>query len=390
MKKKLLLVFLCHFLLLSVCVAENTEHSEHDEHESHPEIIKISKTQLSNLDIKTSKLEPVNQIPLLYAPAKVTVPPTKEFLISASQSGLVSKLNVAIGDQIEQGQILATLMSPELLTLQRQFLKANSDRRLAKTSIDRDKKLLVEGVISDRRWQETQANYAGFRSIANEAKQLLEIAGISKIDIKKLANTRKLSSQLNIRSPISGVVLERSVVAGERVDMLAPLYRIANLDTLWLDINVPQEQIEKLTLGDKVIINKSSVTATINLLGRSVDSKNQTILARAVINGKSPNVRIGQTVTTQIIQSSDKPAFKIPNAGIAQIEGEYHIFIRNSEGFEAKEVNLIGKESSFSIISSDALTGQEEVAINGGVTLKANLLGLGSTENSGAHSHGGH
>lgn len=387
MKKKLLTIFLCHFLLVSVCVAENTEH---DEHESHPELIKISKTQLSNLDIQTSKLEPVNQIPLLYAPAKVTVPPTKEFLISASQSGLVSKLNVAIGDQVEQGQILATLMSPELLTLQRQFLKANSDRRLAKTSVNRDKKLLVEGVISDRRWQETQAHYAGFRSTANEAKQLLEIAGISKIDIKKLSNTRKLSSQLNIRSPISGVVLERNVVAGERVDMLAPLYRVANLDTLWLDINVPQEQIEKLTLGDKVIINKSSVTATISLLGRSVDSKNQTILARAVINGKSPNVRIGQTVTTQIIQSSDKPAFKIPNAGIAQIEGEYHIFIRNTEGFEAKEVNLIGKESSISIISSDALTGQEDVAINGGVTLKAKLLGLGSTENSGAHSHGGH
>ena len=382
-------IIFCCFFLVSVCLAENSEHAEHKNHTEH-EYIKISKAQINNLDIKLRKLQPVNQVPLLYAPAKVTVPPTQEFLISASQSGLVNKLNVAIGDQVKQGQILATLLSPELLTLQRQFLKANSDRRLAKAGVNRDKKLLVEGVISDRRWQETQANYAGFRSIANEAKQLLEIAGMSQIDIKKLANTRKLSSQLNVRSPISGIVLERRVVAGERVDMLAPFYRVANLDTLWLDINVPQEQVEKLTLGDKVIINKSSVTAIISLLGRSVNTENQTILARAVINGESPNVRIGQTVTTQIIQFSDKPAFKIPNAGIVQIEGEYHIFIRNTEGFEAKEVNLIGKESSLSIISSDELTGQETVAISGGVTLKANLLGLGSTENTGAHSHGGH
>ncbi len=382
-------IFFCCFFLISICLAKNSEHVEHENHTEH-ELIKISKAQINNLNIKLSKLQPVNQVPLLYAPAKVTVPPTQEFLISASQSGLVSKLNGAIGDQVEQGQILATLMSPDLLTLQRQFLKANSDRRLAKTSVNRDKKLLVEGVISDRRWQKTQANYAGFRSIANEAKQLLEIAGMSKIDIKKLANTHKLSSQLNVRSPISGIVLERRVVAGERVDMLAPLYRVANLDTLWLDINVPQEQIEKLTLGDKVIINKSSVTAIISLLGRSVNTENQTILARAVINSVSPNVRIGQTVTTQIIQSSDKPAFKIPNTGLAQIEGEYHIFIRSTEGFEAKAVQLIGAESSYSIISSDELTGQEEIAISGGITLKANLLGLGSSENTEAHSHGGH
>ena len=375
--------FFCYFFLVSICLAENSDHAK-------PELIKISKAQLVNLDIKVGKLKPVNQIPLFYAPAKVTVPPTKEFLISASQSGLINKLKVAIGDQVEHGQIVATLLSPELLTLQRQFLKANSDRRLAKTGVNRDKKLLAEGVISDRRWQETQANYASFLSIANEAKQLLEIAGMSKIDINKLANTRKLSSQLNVRSPISGVVLERRVVAGERIDMLAPLYRIANLDTLWLDINVPQEQVKNLTLGDKVVINKSSVTATISLLGRSVNSENQTILARAAINGESPDVRIGQTVTTQIIQSSDKPAFKIPNAGLAQIDGKYHIFIRNTEGFEAKEVQLIGTESSYSIISSNGLTGQEEIAISGGVTLKANLLGLGSSEDTEADSHGGH
>ena len=382
-------IFFCCFFLVSVCLAENSGHAEHENHTEH-EYIKISKAQINNLDIKLSKLQPVNQVPLLYAPAKVTVPPTQEFLISASQSGLVNKLNVAIGDQVKQGQILATLLSPELLTLQRQFLKANSDRRLAKAGVNRDKKLLAEGVISDRRWQETQANYASFRSIANEAKQLLEIAGMSKIDIKKLANTRKLSSQLNVRSPISGVVLERKVVAGERIDMLAPLYRVANLDKLWLDINVPQEQIEKITLGDKVIINKSSVTAIISLLGRSVNSENQTILARAVINDESPDVRIGQTVTTQIIQSSDKPAFKIPNAGLAQIEGKYHAFIRSTEGFEVKAIQLIGTESSYSIISSDELTGQEEIAISGGITLKANLLGLGSSENTEAHSHGGH
>ena len=368
-------ILLCYFLFISVCSAES-------------DVIKISQAQLYNLGIKLGKLEPVKQIPLLYAPAKVSVPPTEEYLISASQAGLISKLNVAIGDQVQQGQILAYIKSPELLALQRQFLKANSDRRLAKAGFERDKKLLAEGVISDRRWQETRARYFGYVSEVNEARQLLEIAGMAKSDINILANTHKLSSQLNVRAPISGVVLDRLVVAGERIDMLAPLYRIANLETLWLEIHVPQEQVGNLKIGDKVQINNSSVTGQISLLGQSVNPDNQTILARAVIDGEKPNVRVGQTVTTQIVQTSESSGFKIPNAGIAQIEGKYHIFIRNAEGFLVKDITILGKESTYSIISGD-LTGQEEIAIRGGVALKANWLGLGSDEDSGGHSHGG-
>lgn len=369
-------ILFCYFLLISVCSAEN-------------DLIKISQAQIFNLGIKVGKLDPVNKIPLLYAPAKVTVPPAKEYMISASQAGLISKLNVAIGHQVKQGQVLAHIKSPELLTLQRQFLKASSDRRLAKAGFERDKTLLNEGVISVRRWQETRARYLGFVSEVNEARQLLEIAGLSKSDLMQLSKTHKLTSQLNVRAPISGVILERKVVAGERIDMLAPIYRIANLETLWLEIHVPQEQVSNLRVGDKVQINNAPITAQISLLGQSVNPENQTVLARAVIDGEKPNVRVGQTVTTQIIQTSASSGFKVPNAGIAQHEGDYHIFIRSAKGFLVKDISILGKESNYSIIGGD-LTGQEEIAIDGGVALKANWLGLGSDENSGAHSHGGH
>jgi cobalt-zinc-cadmium efflux system membrane fusion protein len=369
-------ILLSYFLLISVCSAES-------------DVIKISQAQIFNLGIKLGKLEPVNNIPLVYAPAKVTVPPANEYLISASQAGLISKLNVAIGDQVQQGQILAHIKSPELLALQRQFLKASSDRRLGKAGFERDKKLLNEGVVSDRRWQETRAHYFGFVSEMNEARQLLEISGMSKRDLTQLGKTHKLTSQLNVRAPISGVILARLVVAGERIDMLAPIYRIANMETLWLEIHVPQEQVGNLRIGDKVQINNSPITARISLLGQSVNPDNQTVLARAVIDGEKPNIRVGQTVTTQIIQASESSGFRVPNAGIAQHEGDYHIFIRNAEGFLVKDITIHGKESNYSIIGGD-LTGQEQIAIRGGVALKANWLGLGSDENSGGHSHGGH
>lgn len=343
--------------------------------------IKLTRFQLYNLGIKIDKLKAIKQIPLLYAPAKIVIPPSQEYIVSAAQAGLISKLNVTIGDRVKKGQILAHINSPGLLSMQRQFLKANSEKRLAWSSYQRDEKLLQEGVISDRRWQESQSRYNSFIAEANEAKQLLEIAGMSAKDIKTLANKRRLSSQLNVYSPISGVILERMVVAGERLNILAPLYRIANLEQLWLEIHIPHERISSIKIGNKVLIENTDITATISLLGQSVNSKNQTILARAIIDGQYANLRAGQNVNSQIIQSSDKKTFILPNAAIAQSDGNAYVFIRNSSGFIVSPVEIIGKQQNNAVITgNNDLTVNIEIATRGAVALKANWLGLGGSE----------
>jgi len=343
-------------------------------------IIQISQENLNNLGVKLGKLEPVTQIPVLSAPANVVIPPTQEYIVSASQAGLINKLNVAIGDKVVKGQILAQLNSPDLLTLQREYLKAGSALQLATATYQRDKKLLEEGVIADRRWQETRIEYNSFVSEASEQKQLLEIAGMTSGEIALLAKTHRLTSQLNVRAPIAGVIMDRVAVAGTRIDMLAPLYRIANLDELWLEIAIPQERMSSIRIGDRVLIENSEVSAKISLLGQSVNPENQTILARAVVAMKdTASLRAGQRLNTRIIQPSDKAAFKIPNTAIAQNEGKAFIFIRNQQGFSVTPITVVGKQDDESIISGE-FTGNEEIAVKGAVALKANWLGLGSEE----------
>lgn len=347
-------------------------HAENDQ-------ITISQLQFYNLGVKLGPLQAVGQVPLLYAPAKVVVPPSQEFIVSASQAGLISKVEAAVGDRVEKDQVLATINSPELLALQRQFLKAGNERQLAWLAYQRDQKLLNEGVIADRRWQETRSLYSSKASEFNEAKQLLEIAGMSAIDIKKLQSSRRLFSQLNVRSPIKGVVLERMVVAGERLDILEPIYRIANLEQLWLEINIPQERLGLIKVGDQVLLENQGVIAQLSVLGQSVNPQNQTILGRAVVESNQPQLRAGQTVNVQIIQASDKPVYKVANAAVAQSDGKSYIFVNNSEGFSVMPVRVIGKEGSDSVISGN-LRGDEQIAIRGAVALKANWLGLGEDE----------
>jgi len=119
-------------LLLISCINANANDNE----------IKISPVQLYNLGVKMGSLKVIEHIPLLYAPAKVVIPPSQEYIVSAAQAGLISKLNVTIGDSVEKDQVLAHINSPNLLSLQRQLLKANSEKHLAWAGYQRDKKLL--------------------------------------------------------------------------------------------------------------------------------------------------------------------------------------------------------------------------------------------------------
>jgi cobalt-zinc-cadmium efflux system membrane fusion protein len=342
------------------------------------EAIQLSEEHFSNLGVTLGKLEKVSQIPLLYAPAKVVIPSSHEFIVSASQAGLITQLNAAVGDKVKKGEVLAQINSSDLLSMQRLYLKARSELAIGLLGYQRDKKLLESGVIPERRWQETQSQYNAFVSEADEHRQLLEIAGMSNNDISQLRKTHKLSGHLNIYSPVTGVVMERMAVAGERVDTLAPIYRIGILNELWLEIAIPQERVGLIKTGDKVLIENSSAIAEIRLLGQSVNPENQSVLARAIVKDTEEKIRPGQKINIQIIHNTDI-GFKVPNAAIAQNAGKSFIFIRTPIGFQISPITVLGKQGDESIITG-SLMGNEAIAVKGAVALKANWLGLGGSE----------
>ncbi len=339
----------------------------------------LSAEQIKDLGISLGKLTVASQIPVLYAPAKVVIPPNKDYIVSASQAGLITQLTASVGDKVTKGQVLAHINSADLLALQSQYLQANRALALATATYNRDKKLLQDGIIANRREQETLSQYNAALLTANEAKQHLQIAGMSAIAIEQLSQSQRLNSELDVHAPITGSIIERIAVAGTRIDNLAPIYRVANLDELWLEINIPQERIGTIKIGDSVLIENTHITAQINLLGESVNADNQTLLARAIINGTQASIRAGQKINIQIIQPATQAVFSVPNSAIAQNDGKSYVFVRQASGFDVRPITLIGKQSEESMISGE-FTGAEDIAIKGAVALKANWLGLGSAE----------
>ena len=341
--------------------------------------LRISQEQIDNLAIKTGPLQSSSNIPLLHAPARVVVPAQREVLISSPQSGLLTRLQVNIGDSVKAGQVVASITSPELVALQQQFLTANSELTLSGQERQRDQHLLQEGVIAERRWQETQALHASKSARIDEAKQLLLMAGMAPSDIATLAKSRQLNNQLTIRTPIAGVVLERMATLGTRLDGQAPLYRVADLSELWLEISVPQQRIAELHLGDGIESEDGTIKGKITLLGQSVTPENQTVSVRAHVERSTTALRVGQNLNVRLLQTGSDRSFQVPTAAIAQNAGHHYVFVRNAEGFAVTEISVLGKQNDNTLISGE-LTGNEQVALQGSVALKANWLGLGGGE----------
>lgn len=341
--------------------------------------IQVTPEQIDNLAIRLAPLAAGGDVPLLYAPARVVLPSNHELLLSTPQPGFVSELSVNVGDTVGKGQVVAKLHSPELVALQQQFLSAGSEQHLASLELNRDRKLWQEGVIAERRWQETQALYSSKAAKADEAKQLLVMAGMSAADIGELTKQRRLNRDLLVRSPMSGVVLERLAVLGERLDLQAPLFRIGDLSELWLEIRVPQEKIQSLAIGNTVNVDDTDVAAKISLIGQSVDHQNQTVLVRAVVHEKSEQLIVGQNVSVLVMLSGRQKSFDVPNTAVVQNAGQSYLFVRDAEGFVATPIEVLGKRDKNLLIGGE-FKGDEQVAVHGAMALKAIWLGFGSDE----------
>ncbi|HKJ10726.1 MAG TPA: biotin/lipoyl-binding protein, partial [Gammaproteobacteria bacterium] len=88
--------------------------------------VEFTPTQVQTLGISLAAPRRVESAPGPALPAKVTVPPAHEVVLSAPLDGRVEAMLVAAGDHVQAGQLVARLFSPDFLVLQRDFLEADS------------------------------------------------------------------------------------------------------------------------------------------------------------------------------------------------------------------------------------------------------------------------
>lgn len=342
----------------------------------------INPEQIKALGISTAPLPAQSTGLLSGIPAQVVIPSNQLFIVSTPLPAMVEQTLVGVGDHVHKGQTLARLQSPALAEAQRGLLQASTQEQLAKGNFNRDEQLWKEGIISESRYRSAQSMFIEAGAALAEKKQMLLLAGMKAKAIASLQAGEDLNSLLDIHSPIAGVILEKSVVAGQRLESATPLFNVAKLYPLGLEIQVPLASAQGMRVGASVTIPVYSASGKLTAIGQSLSDSNQTILLRATINKGTQNLRPGQYVDVSIATStstSTSTQWNVPNGAIARVDGKSMIFVETEKGFKATPVTVLYEGAQQTLITGK-LGGKEKIAIHGVAVLKARLMGIGGGE----------
>jgi membrane fusion protein, heavy metal efflux system len=339
--------------------------------------IALSAKQVQALGIVTAALPGKQSGEVSGLPAQVVVPPNQMFVISTPLPAMVEQTLVGVGDSVRKGQPIARLQSPALAEAQRGLMQASVQSQLAKENLARDESLWKEGIIAESRFLATRGLSRQAEAALSERKQMLRHSGMSDAAITQLLSSNNVSNMLTMTAPIDGVVLEKSADAGQRLDAAVPMFKIARLDPLALEIQAPLAYTRNLKTGAKITVPAYAASGRITAIGRSLTDTNQTILLRATILQGAKNLRPGQFVEVSIGTGANSGAqWDIPNSAISRIAGKTMIFVATPQGFRAQAVDVLNEGAQNSVISG-ALNGDEKIAVRGVSALKSSMLGIG-------------
>ncbi len=332
------------------------------------------------IGVTTAKPDTMDGTLSLRFPARVTIPNEQLRIVNALQPGILEALLVGEGESVEKGQPLARVRSPALIEMQADYLEALAQLALAQSDLSRDRSLFDKGIIAKKRLTETQTRWREAKVAADQSRAALEIAGLSENDLAALRLDQRFILTLNIRSPLTGIVLQQLAKTGQQLESADPIYTVGWLNPLWLEIHAPREQATLFQPGDPVQVCDLGLEGELIAIGRRVHEADQGVLLRARIEQGTEQLLPGQFVEAQLrTHNGGDNLYRVPRTAVIRSEQQAYVFVLGDGGFEVLPVAVINEETKHIVVRAD-LTKDAELAVTGTANLKAAWLGMGGGE----------
>jgi membrane fusion protein, heavy metal efflux system len=343
---------------------------------AYAEVIELTPAQIKNMQVTLAPVSTNSSMQMIRYSAEVVLPADQERVVTAPQQGLIDALKVSLGQEVKKGQVIAHLISTDMVSIQSDYLQTLTKKNLADSALKRDAALFKDGIIAQRRLLETQSTHEELSASLAEKKQTLMMSGMSEQSINNLGASKRMSSGMSIVAPMNGQIVEQMATVGQRIDMATPIYKIAQLNPLWLEINVPIEQALSLKNGMRVDVPKQQAHGTITAILRTLNKNNQTMHVRAEIKQGAERLALGQFVETEIQTGAKANQFTVPRSALARNGQASFIFKQVKTGIEPVSVKLISEQGTLAVIEAP-IKENEMIAVTGIAALKGSWLGLG-------------
>jgi Cu(I)/Ag(I) efflux system membrane fusion protein len=218
--------------------------------------------------LETVEVKPRELIKLIRTVGKLDYNEPQVAYITARIAGRVDRLYADFtGIQVKKGDHLVDIYSPELFVAQGELIRA------------------AEAA------QQAQGNRAIFETTVEASRAKLRLLGITQEQIQEIEKSRKVQTHLTIYAPIGGTVIEKSVRVGQYVKEGDQLYRIANLDPIWLYLDIYESDLAWVRYGQRVQVTLEAYPGltfqgTVTFIDPFLDDRTRTVKVR--VNLKNP------------------------------------------------------------------------------------------------------
>jgi Cu(I)/Ag(I) efflux system membrane fusion protein/cobalt-zinc-cadmium efflux system membrane fusion protein len=287
--------------------------------------VQLTPQRMQSIGVKTGVVEFKTLHDELRVTGNVEVDETRLAWVQVRFSGWIQRVFAdATYQLVEKGQKLFTIYSPEIAATEQEYLLARENRDLLGHST-------VPGVAS------------GSDSLLNAAAERLKQWQIPDRDIAQLEAGGGVPKEIEIGSPVRGVITERNAFATAYVQPGTKLYTIADLSTVWVYAQVFQSDIARIKVGDTAMVTTDawpgrSFPGRVSFIQPQVDETTRTLKVRLEIPNPRSQLSPGLFVNVNL----DAPLGRqltIPASGVFQSGTRQVAFVDRGGGyFEPREV----------------------------------------------------
>lgn len=231
----------------------------------------------------------------------MVVPPQRHATVTLTIGGTVHSTSLLPGMYVKKGTIIATLENPDFINLQQSYLEAHAQTEYLETEYKRQQHLSEQEAASQKRFQESKAEYLSMKSKLEAASAQLTILGLVPADL--LANG--IRPYLEVKSPLNGYITGLNINLGKYVNPGEPLCEVIDKGETLISLTAYEKDLDHISIGDAVEFRVNGMPAEtfhaeIISVGQSVDKVNRSLDVYARVKETNSQFRPGMYVSAQI------------------------------------------------------------------------------------------
>jgi Cu(I)/Ag(I) efflux system membrane fusion protein len=296
--------------------------------------------------------------------------------VTTKVGGWVEKLNVAAtGEAVRTGQPLLEIYSPDLVTAEQEYLVVAS---------------MPSGDHSDM-------VHGDSAPVVDAALRRLRALDVPAGEITRLQRTGTVARRIAVLAPANGVVTEKDAVLGMHVDPGAPLYKTADLSTVWLIAQVQEQDLGQIKPGQKaratfVAFPGKLFDGTVDFVYPTLSPDTRTAKVRIVVPNGGGLLRSEMYAAVAIEaapSAAAASAVAVPTSAIIDSGARQIVLVVKGEGkFEPRPVRLGAQGDGYTEVLTGLKEGEQVVTsanflIDAESNLRAALQAFTPADNSG-------